>query len=49
VFSIGSGAISWESKKQPTTTLSTTEVEHHAMLVVAQEAIWLRHLLKEIG
>ena len=49
VFSIGSGAISWASKKQSTTALSTTEVEYRAMSVATQEAIWLRHLLKEIG
>ena len=49
VFSIGSGAISWASKKQPTTALSTTEAEYHAMSITAQEAIWMRHLLKEIG
>ena len=49
VFSIGSGAISWASKKQPTVTLSTTEAEYRAMSVAAQEAIWLRLLLNEIG
>ena len=49
VFSIGSGAISWASKKQPTVSLSTIEVEYRAMSAAAQEAIWLRHLLKEIG
>jgi len=48
VFSIGSGAISWASKKQSTISLSTTEAEYRAMFVVAQEAIWLRHILKEI-
>ena len=30
-------------------TLSTIEIEYQAMFVVAQKAIWLRHLLKEIG
>ena len=49
VFSIGSGAISWASKKQPTVTLSTIKVEYRAMSVTTQEAIWLRHLLNEIG
>jgi len=49
VFSIGSGAISWASKKQPTISLSTIEAEYRAMSVAAQEAIWLRHILKEIG
>jgi len=48
VFSIGLGAISWASKKQPTISLSTTEVEYRVISITAQEAIWLRHLLKEI-
>ena len=39
VFSFFLGAISWASKKQPTTALSTTEPEYHAMLLIAQEAI----------
>ena len=46
VFSISSSAISWASKKQPTTNLSNTEVEYCAMLVTSKEAIWLRHILK---
>ena len=33
VFSIGLGAISWASKKQPTVTLSTIEVEYQTMFV----------------
>ena len=48
VFSIGSSAISWAFKKQPTMTLSTIEVKYQAMSIVAQKAIWLKHLLKEI-
>ena len=48
VFSIGFGAISWASKKQLTTALSTIEDEYHAMSLVAQEAIWLRHIMKEV-
>jgi len=48
VFSIGLGAISCASKKQPTMSLSTIEVEYWAISVATKEAIWLRHLLKEI-
>jgi len=49
VLGIGLGAISWSSKKQPTISLSTIEVEYHAISVATHEAIWLRHILKEIG
>lgn len=48
VFNIGFGVISWYSKKQPTITLSTIKIEYRAMIVVAQEAIWLRHILNKI-
>ena len=30
-------------------SLSTIEAEYRAMSIATQEAIWLRHLLKEIG
>ena len=33
VFNIGSSAISWASKKQPTVSLSTTKFEYRAMSV----------------
>jgi len=49
VFNIGLGVISWASKKQPTVSLSTIDAKYRAMFVATQEAIWLRHLLKEIG
>ncbi|MCI80673.1 copia-type polyprotein, partial [Trifolium medium] len=35
VFMLGSGAISWSSKKQPIVTLSTTEVEYVAAAACA--------------
>ena len=34
-FSISLGPISWDSKNQPTTTLSTIETEYHAISIVA--------------
>ena len=49
VFSIDSSAISWVFKKQPIVTLSTTKVKYRAIFFTTQEAIWLSHLLKEIG
>ncbi|KAL9366567.1 hypothetical protein Peur_037766 [Populus x canadensis] len=48
VFMLGTGAVSWSSKKQPIVTLSTTEVEFVAAASCACQAIWLRRILEEI-
>ncbi|XP_060670943.1 secreted RxLR effector protein 161-like [Ziziphus jujuba] len=37
IFSLGSGAISWCSKRQPTVSLSTTEAEYRAATMAGQE------------
>ena len=42
-FTLGSGAISWSSRKQPTVALSSIEAEYR----VACEIVWLRCLLGE--
>ena len=39
VFSLGSGAISWSSKKQATVALSSTEAEYRGTTVAACEAV----------
>jgi len=49
LFLFGNGAVSWFSKKQPIVTLSTAEVEYVALSTSAQEAVWLRKLLKDFG
>ena len=49
VFSIGSGAISWSSKRQPTVALSTCEAEYIGQTQATKEAIWLKSLLVELG
>jgi hypothetical protein len=49
VFNIGSGAISWSSKRQPTIALSTCEAEYQAQTQAAKEAVWLRSLLQELN
>jgi hypothetical protein len=49
VFTLGSGPISWASKKQTAIALSSTEVEYRAAVRASQEAMWLRQILSEFG
>jgi hypothetical protein len=49
VFMLRGGAISWGSKKQGSVALSSTEAEYIAIAHATKEAIWLRHLLNELG
>ena len=49
VFSLGAGALSWSSKRQPTVALSSTEAEYRAACSATCEAVWLRWLLGELG
>ena len=48
VFTFQGAPVSWNSKKQPTIALSTTEAEYMALSAAAQEAIWLQGLLNEL-
>ncbi|KAK0587736.1 hypothetical protein LWI29_027914 [Acer saccharum] len=48
VFNVGSGAVSWSSKKQPVVALSTTEAEFIALCVAGCQTLWLRWMLKEL-
>lgn len=45
-FHLGTGAISWSSKKQPVVALSTTEAEYIATTSCATQAVWLRRILE---
>ncbi|KAI7965086.1 hypothetical protein MJO29_003184 [Puccinia striiformis f. sp. tritici] len=47
-YRIGSGAISWKSRKQATVSLSSTEAEYKALSDSCKEGLWLRHLLSEL-
>lgn len=48
IFNLGSGAISWQSKRQPTAALSTCEAEYIGQTQATKEAVWLRELMKEL-
>lgn len=49
VFLLANAAISWESRKQRTVALSSTEAEYTALSDAAREAIYLSRFLSEIG
>ncbi|EDN03770.1 hypothetical protein HCAG_01635 [Histoplasma mississippiense (nom. inval.)] len=49
LFNIGSGAISWQSKRQNIVALSTCEAEFLGQTQATKEAIWLRRLLNELN
>jgi hypothetical protein len=47
-FTLGSAAIPWSSKKQPTVAVSSTEAEYRGAAVATCEAVWLKRLLKDL-
>jgi len=49
VFQICGGAVSWNSKLQPTVAISTTESEYMATSAATREAVWIRKLLSDLG
>lgn len=49
VFDVGSAAISWSSKRQPTVALSSCEAEYMGQTQATKEAVWLRGLLNELN
>jgi hypothetical protein len=48
VFSLGSAAISWSAKRQPTVSLSSCKAEYIGQTNTTKEAIWLQGFLKQI-
>ena len=46
VFFLSRGPISWQSRTQPTTAISTKESEYMAASTATQEAFWLEYLLE---
>ena len=49
MFSLAGAKVSWKSKRQTVVALSSAEAEHIALCLAAQEAIWLRSLLKSLS
>lgn len=49
VFVLGGAAVSWSSRTQPTTALSTSEAEYMAACSATQECMWLRGMLTDTG
>eukprot|EP00253_Pinus_taeda_P033526 PITA_33526 len=45
---LGSGAITWTSKKQQAVALSLTEVEYRGAVKASCEAVWLRRMLADM-
>ena len=48
-FTLGSGVVSWSSKKQKTLADSTCAAEYMSASEAGRELIWLRTLLHELG
>ena len=48
-YTLGSGIISWQARKQKTVAASSCEAEYTAAFEASKEGIWLRTLLNGIG
>jgi hypothetical protein len=49
IFTMGTSAICWSSKKQPIVTLSTTEAEFVSSASCVCQCIWVRSILKRLN
>jgi hypothetical protein len=49
VVTLWGGAISWQSKRQPSIALATGDAEYMGLAQTAREVIWLRSLLLKLG
>jgi len=49
IWMLSGGPISWKSRLQPIVALSSTEAEYITITAAAQEGIWLRRVMAELG
>src|SRR3954471_12677576 len=49
VFIMNGKAVSWRSSKQPVVAGSTTEAKYVAASEAAQEAVWMKEFISELG
>ena len=49
LFTLQGAAVSWNSKRQSTTALSSTEAEYMSLASGTQEAVWIRGFAIELG
>lgn len=48
VFTLGSGVVTWSSKKKATTTLSTSEAQYIVATSATCQVVWLRRVLADL-
>lgn len=48
LFKLAGSTVGWHSRKQKSTSTSTTEAEYIALGVALNETLWLQHLLEEM-
>ena len=48
-FTVCGGLVSWRSKRQEIVALSSTEAEYIALSLAAQELVWLKPFVKDLG
>ena len=49
VFTLGSGPITWDCKKQSAISLSSAKAEYRGAIKASKESLWLRQILSKFG
>ncbi len=48
-FTLVGGVVSWSSKRQTSTTLSSIEAKYMSFIEATKEVVWLKKLLGDLG